>query len=56
MLNKSPAPDNRAVYEVLWKNTVQPDWPQMTIKYGTEEMQFAHRITKARIQTHSHNV
>jgi len=24
-------PENRAVYEVLWKNTVRPDRPQMTI-------------------------
>ena len=23
---------NRAVYEVMWKNTVLPDWPQMTIR------------------------
>jgi len=22
---------NRAVYEIMWKNTVQPDRPQMTI-------------------------
>ena len=24
-------PKNRAVYEVMWKNMVQPDRPQMTI-------------------------
>jgi len=24
-------PENRAVYEAMWKNTVQPDGPQMTI-------------------------
>jgi hypothetical protein len=24
---------NRAVYEITWKNMVQPDRPQMTIKY-----------------------
>jgi len=24
-------PENRAVYEIMWKNTVQPDRPQMTI-------------------------
>jgi hypothetical protein len=23
--------ENRAVYEVMWKNTVQPDRPQVTI-------------------------
>jgi hypothetical protein len=27
-------PKNRAVYEIMWKNTVQPDRPQMTIQYG----------------------
>ena len=30
MFNNSP-PENRAVYEITWKNTVQPDRPQMTI-------------------------
>ena len=25
--------ENRAVYEIMWKNMVQPDKPQMTIKY-----------------------
>jgi hypothetical protein len=24
-------PENRAVYEIMWNNTVQPDRPQMTI-------------------------
>jgi hypothetical protein len=24
-------PENRAVYEVMWKNMVEPDRPQMTI-------------------------
>jgi len=24
-------PEIRAVYEIMWKNTVQPDRPQMTI-------------------------
>ena len=24
-------PENRAVYEILWNNTVEPDRPQMTI-------------------------
>ena len=25
---------NRNIFETVWKNTVQPDGPQMTIKYG----------------------
>ena len=27
----TPPPENRAVYEIMWKDTVQPDRPQMTI-------------------------
>jgi len=23
--------ENHAVCEIMWKNTVQPDWPQMTV-------------------------
>jgi hypothetical protein len=30
----------RAVYEILWKITVQPDRPQMAISYNTEKMKF----------------
>jgi hypothetical protein len=26
--------EDRAVYEIMWKNVVQTDKPQMTIKYG----------------------
>ena len=25
------SPDNCAVYEIMWKHVVQPDWPQVTI-------------------------
>jgi hypothetical protein len=25
------SPENRAVYEIVWKNTVKPDGPQMTV-------------------------
>jgi len=24
--------ENRAVYEIMWKNTVEPDRPQMTVR------------------------
>jgi hypothetical protein len=49
-------PKNRIVYEILWKNMVEPDRPQMGI-YDAEHMGFACRITKARIQTqHTHNI
>jgi len=25
---------NRAVYEIVWKNAVEPDRPRMTVYYG----------------------
>jgi hypothetical protein len=28
-----PPPENRAVYEIMWKNTVGSDRPQMKIQY-----------------------
>ena len=55
MFNNSP-PENRALYELMLKNVVQPDRPQITVKYIAEKMQFACRITKARIQTYSYGV
>jgi len=30
MLNNPPPPENRAVYEITWKNMVEPDRPQTT--------------------------
>jgi len=26
--------ENRAVYEIIWQNMVQPDRPLMTVEYG----------------------
>ena len=37
------SPENRVVYEIMWKNIVQPDRPQMTIW----RMRIACWITKA---------
>jgi hypothetical protein len=34
LFNKSFFSENRAVYEIPWKNTVQPDRPQITVQYG----------------------
>ena len=31
MINTFFPPEIRAVYEIMWKNNVEPDWPQMTI-------------------------
>jgi hypothetical protein len=35
--------ENRTVYEIMWKNVVEPDRPRMTVG----SMRFACRITKA---------
>ena len=38
------SPENRDLYEVMWKNMVHPDRPQMTV-YGAEKMQwYTHMI------------
>jgi hypothetical protein len=44
-------PENRAVYEIMWKSMVQPDRPQMTIW----RMRIACWIKKA-TETHSEHV
>jgi hypothetical protein len=41
--------ENCAVYEIMWKNTAEPDRPQITIW----RMRIACRITKA-THTHTH--
>jgi hypothetical protein len=28
------SPENRAVYDIMWKNAVQPDRPHVTVLYG----------------------
>jgi hypothetical protein len=40
---------NHAIYDVMWKNTVEPDRPQIAMWC----MCTAHRITKAK-NTHTH--
>ena len=30
-MNEIFPPENRAIYEVMWENMVQPDRPQMTV-------------------------
>jgi hypothetical protein len=37
MFNNFP-PENRAVYEIMSKNMVEPEGPQMTSQYGTYEL------------------
>jgi hypothetical protein len=44
-------PENRAVYEIMWKNLIYPDRSRITVQYGAEKTRFAFRITKGRIQT-----
>ena len=33
MFNDS-LPENHAVYEIMWKNIVEPDGPQMAVEHG----------------------
>ena len=44
MFNNFFLSKNRAVYDIMWKNMVEPDRPQMTI---IRRMRFACWITKA---------
>jgi hypothetical protein len=44
LFNKS-VPENRAFYDIMWRNMAQPDRPKIT----TDKMRFSCRITKARI-------
>ena len=44
---------NRAVYEIMWENTVESDRPH-TIQDGAGQMRFAYRINSARRHTHTH--
>jgi hypothetical protein len=36
--------ESRIVYEIMWKNMVEPGRPQMTIKYGVGKIRFACRL------------
>jgi hypothetical protein len=46
--------ENRAIYELMWKNVVQPDRPKVTIQCFTVKKRFSCGITEARIWTHTH--
>jgi hypothetical protein len=38
--------ENRILYDIMWKNMVQPDRPQKTIQYGAVKMQeYIHTLT-----------
>ena len=45
--------ENRAVYDIMWKNMVESDRSQITLYYSAEKIRLACRIPKARIQTHT---
>jgi len=46
--------ERRVVCEIMWKIRVEPDTPYMTIQHGACALHAG--ITKARIQTHIHNL
>ena len=50
MFNKSPPPpENHAVYEIMWKNTVQPGRPQMT-KWRMRISLWIHKSTNTHLE------
>jgi hypothetical protein len=51
-----PPPPNHAGTEIMFKNRIDPERPQMTVKYGAEKKLFACGITKARAETHRNTV
>ena len=48
--------ENGVGYEIKWEIRVEPDRPQMTVKYGTEKMRFSYGTNKARKHTHTHTL
>ena len=52
---KSP-PENRTVYVMMQSGRARQATGVNTIAYGRQKMQFARRITKARIQAHTRNI
>jgi len=46
MFSKFFPPENRTVYEDKWKNTLQPDRPQVTLQCCAEKVRSACRKTK----------
>jgi hypothetical protein len=44
------SPENRVVYELMWKNMVQPDRPQVTVQHGEEQTRFVYQITTLSIE------
>ena len=55
MFNKFFA-GNHVIYQIVRKNVTEQDRTQTTMQHGAEKVQFSCRITKARIQTHNHNI
>jgi len=46
--------EHRNVYQIMLKNTVQPDRRQVTIRYGAEKTHFAWSITKPKINAQNY--
>jgi len=40
----------------MCKNRIDPDRPQITVRYGAEKMLFAFGISNARAETHKNTV
>jgi hypothetical protein len=52
-------PERCAVYEIMWKNVVQPDRPQMTMwlmRVACRTINATHTHTRARTHAHTHGI
>jgi len=45
--------ENRSVFEIMWKNMIEPDRPQMTI-WCMRSACWVTKTTRARARTHTH--
>jgi len=46
------SPESHALYEIMWKNTTEPDKPPMTVQYGA----CAFHAGYLSVQTHTQNM
>lgn len=54
MFNNFFFSENCTLYEIMWKNVVQPDIQQIALRHITEKMRFACRITDTLISFNTH--
>ena len=50
----NPPPEIRAVYEIIWKSTVEPDMPKMAV-WRVRIAYWIAKSTNTHIHTHTHS-